>query len=70
MEQFVNREHEKPRLDLKKINKKILLECGVREQHILVSSYCTHCREDLFFSHRRDQGRTGRMVSWIGLKNN
>ncbi len=69
IENFVSREHEKPRLNLKQLNKDILLESGVIDHHILASGYCTHCRDDLFFSHRRDHGSTGRMVSWIGLKN-
>jgi copper oxidase (laccase) domain-containing protein len=28
---------------------------------------CTSCEEELFFSHRRDEGRTGRQagVAWL-----
>jgi copper oxidase (laccase) domain-containing protein len=28
---------------------------------------CTHCHRDLFFSHRRDGGRTGRQagLAWL-----
>ncbi len=46
-------------LDLKKINMLQLTDAGVK--NILVSNYCTKCYEELFFSYRRDGGRTGRM---------
>ena len=46
-------------MDLKKINQIQLEEAGVSE--VLVSGYCTMCEDKLLFSHRRDQGRTGRM---------
>ena len=52
-------------LDLKKINRIQLEEAGVGR--ILVSEYCTKCRGDIFFSHRRDHGRTGRMASGMIL---
>lgn len=32
--------------------------------------YCTYTQEDLFFSYRRDQGKTGRMASLIWISNN
>ncbi|SER75534.1 peptidoglycan editing factor PgeF [Salipaludibacillus aurantiacus] len=56
------------RLDLKTVNKLLLLQAGVREENIHVSTYCTSCQNDLFFSHRRDKGKTGRMLSFIGVK--
>lgn len=31
--------------------------------------FCTYTQEDLFFSYRRDQGRTGRMASLIWIEN-
>ncbi len=55
-------------LDLKKVNCEILLQAGVNEKNILCSSFCTSSDESLFFSHRRDKGKTGRMMSFIGLK--
>ncbi|PYZ94043.1 laccase [Salipaludibacillus keqinensis] len=55
-------------LDLKMLNKLLLLHAGVEEKNILVSNYCTSCQDDLFFSHRRDEGKTGRMLSFIGMK--
>jgi hypothetical protein len=32
-----------------------------------VTDYCTSCSPALFFSHRRDHGRTGRMGAGISL---
>jgi polyphenol oxidase len=55
-------------LDLKEVNKRLLLKAGVSRENILVSSLCTSCEKDVFFSHRRDQGKTGRMLSFIGYK--
>jgi copper oxidase (laccase) domain-containing protein len=56
------------KLNLSLVNKMILLNAGIREMNIKSSSYCTSCEEDLFFSHRRDQGKTGRMMSFIGYR--
>ncbi|HVP38251.1 MAG TPA: polyphenol oxidase family protein [Candidatus Saccharimonadales bacterium] len=35
---------------------------GVPPERIRAAGLCTACRRDLFFSHRRDRGATGRMV--------
>ncbi|WP_428908728.1 peptidoglycan editing factor PgeF [Niallia sp. Krafla_26] len=56
------------RLNLKECNKQILLLAGVLPENILVTKLCTSCHKDLFYSHRRDQGKTGRMISFIGWK--
>jgi polyphenol oxidase len=55
-------------LDLKELNKLILVQAGVKESNISVSSYCSSCDSSEFFSHRRDSGKTGRMMSFIGWK--
>ena len=55
-------------LDLKQINKLLLIKAGIPAGNITTSSYCTSCEKELFFSHRRDKGKTGRMLSFIGLK--
>lgn len=56
------------RLDLKAVNYEMIRKTGVLPNHIEISNYCTSCHSDLFFSHRRDEGKTGRMLSFIGLK--
>ncbi|MYL33060.1 peptidoglycan editing factor PgeF [Pontibacillus yanchengensis] len=55
-------------LSLQNMHKHLLLESGVKEKNIEVSEYCTYQNDHLFFSHRRDQGKTGRMLGFIGLK--
>ncbi|WP_342430524.1 peptidoglycan editing factor PgeF [Neobacillus sp. FSL H8-0543] len=55
-------------LDLRELNKLILMKAGVPEGNILTTSLCTSCDDNEFFSHRRDKGKTGRMLSYIGWK--
>ncbi|MCM3143298.1 peptidoglycan editing factor PgeF [Brevibacillus sp. MER 51] len=60
-------------LDLRQLNTAILLEAGISSGNILATNWCTSCRTDLFFSHRKEagiQGTTGRMASYIGWKEN
>ncbi len=52
-------------LDLSKANLLQLQEMGVAD--IDVSGICTSCRTDLFFSHRKEMGKTGRQLSFISL---
>ncbi|MGP4078127.1 peptidoglycan editing factor PgeF [Halobacillus sp. K22] len=58
----------KYKLDLKKLNEAMALQSGLNKENVLVSRLCTYEEENLFYSHRRDQGRTGRMLGFIGLK--
>lgn len=56
------------RLDLKELNYQLMVRAGIPPENIQVSSYCTSCENQKFFSHRRDAGKTGRMMSFIGFK--
>ena len=40
---------------------------GVQLDRIADSGYCTACQPDKFFSYRRDEGVTGRMLAVIGI---
>lgn len=51
-----------PRLDLWGANALTLRRSGVAEVEVL--GRCTSCEPTRFFSHRRDAGRTGRMVAF------
>jgi len=55
-------------LNLWEANRLSLLEAGIIDQNIHISKLCTHCSKDYFFSHRRDNGRTGRMAAVMGLR--
>ncbi|WP_028392931.1 peptidoglycan editing factor PgeF [Bacillus cihuensis] len=56
------------KLNLKQVNTEILVKAGVPREQIEISTLCTSCENDTFFSHRRDQGKTGRLMSFIGWK--
>ncbi|RHW36485.1 peptidoglycan editing factor PgeF [Neobacillus notoginsengisoli] len=55
-------------LDLKEMNRMLLIEAGIQEQNIAESNLCSSCSREHFFSHRRDNGKTGRMLGFIGWK--
>lgn len=57
----------KARINLKEINRQIMIKAGILPIHIELSTLCTGCETDLFFSHRMESGKTGRMASWIGI---
>ncbi len=45
-----------------------LERAGVSEQNITVANMCTYCNSQLFYSHRRDNGHTGAMGSFITVR--
>jgi purine-nucleoside/S-methyl-5'-thioadenosine phosphorylase / adenosine deaminase len=56
---------ESRRLDLVAVTRRRLAEAGV--ERVESAGLCTSCEPELFFSHRRDAGRTGRQagLAWI-----
>ncbi len=56
------------KLDLAKFNRHKLLKAGILPEHIEISGYCTACNTELFYSHRREFGQTGRLSAWIAMK--
>ncbi|TCO79290.1 peptidoglycan editing factor PgeF [Marinisporobacter balticus] len=55
-------------LDLWQVNKITLEEIGVLETNITMSNMCTVCNKEKLFSHRGDQGLTGRMAAIMALR--
>lgn len=55
-------------LNLWEANRLTLLEAGLKPVNIVTARLCSSCHSDLFFSHRAQKGRTGRMASLIMLK--
>lgn len=55
-------------LDLWEANRRQLLDAGLVAKKISVVGNCTACGTSRYFSHRTEQGFTGRMMSLIGLR--
>lgn len=55
-------------LNLAEANRRQLMAAGVRPESIHVVGECTRCHLEQFFSHRGEHGRTGRMMSAIGIR--
>lgn len=55
-------------LDLAGVNRALLEDAGLFPDRIEDVGLCTSCRSDLFFSHRAEKGRTGRMMNFILLR--
>ena len=55
-------------LDLKKCCQMQLQQAGVTIGHAEAVKECTCCNQEIFFSYRRDEGKTGRQLGFIGLK--
>jgi YfiH family protein len=54
-----------PMLDLAEVARRQLAAAGVEQ--IEIAGHCTSCEPELFFSHRRDNGRTGRQAGLVWL---
>lgn len=66
---FIPTRAEHARIDLQRANHNQLAEAGVSSERIYIAPFCTMCRNDLFFSYRREKklnGRTGRLLAVIG----
>ncbi len=60
--------NERPHFDLWAANEHWLQAAGVQACNILRMDCCTACNVERFFSHRRDQGATGRFAAVIGIR--
>jgi polyphenol oxidase len=64
---WIQAEGQKWRIDLHAANRQVLLENGLDSSQIYDCGLCTSCEKELFYSYRRDRGRTGRLLSAISL---
>jgi YfiH family protein len=55
-------------LNLWQANRLRLLAAGLAEDNIEIANICTACHTELFFSHRAEQGQTGRFAVIAGLR--
>src|SRR6266704_2006166 len=54
-------------LNLRKANRALLLDAGLRAQNIFVVDLCTACHRDLLFSYRKEGAMSGRLMSVVGI---
>ena len=64
---LVNKGNGKYQLDLWKANEIVLLEAGVKPEHLAVTDVCTCCNPELLFSHRASHGKRGNLGAFLGL---
>jgi copper oxidase (laccase) domain-containing protein len=59
-------------VDLTEENTAQLVSSGVKRENIYIYPYCTSCKEDMFYSYRRDKNKEssniGGMLSFVMLK--
>ena len=58
--------YDKPHINLTSIVEKQLRDCGVL--NVVQSNICTFCNNDLYYSYRGDNHRTGSLISIMALK--
>ena len=49
---FYRKENGKYQLDLWRANEEVFLEAGIRRENLAVTNLCTHCNQEVLFSHR------------------
>lgn len=65
--EFILPKEDRWQLDLWKLNRYQLLDVGACEENIVTSRICTACNTELYYSHRAEQGTTGRLGAVIQL---
>lgn len=55
-------------LNLKEVNRQILINSGIDPKNIDLADLCTCCNADIFHSHRATKGKRGTLALMIGLK--
>ena len=59
---------ETPHIDLWQLCKSQLINAGILSHNITITDICTFCNNDLFYSYRGDNHKTGSMVSIMELR--
>ena len=65
---FYRKENGKYQLNLWEANRIIMLEAGIREEHISMPGICTCCNPEFLFSHRASHGKRGNLGAFLGIR--
>ncbi len=60
--------NDKYMLDLASVNCDLIKDCGVKEENISVCDMCTKCNNEIFFSHRAQNGKSGTLAGVICMR--
>ena len=64
---LIDKGNGKYQLDLWKANEIVLLDAGVKKDHLEVTDVCTCCNPELLFSHRASHGKRGNLGAFLCL---
>lgn len=64
-EEFISDKGEKSMVDLKGVNRQLLIQAGLLPLHIATAEDCTMCCHETYWSHRITQGHRGSQASLI-----
>lgn len=67
-EMIIEKINGKYQLDLWKANEFILLDAGIKKEHLAVTDLCTCCNPEFLFSHRASHGRRGNLSVILCLR--
>ncbi len=65
---FYKKANGKYQLDLWKANELIMLEEGIKPEHLAITNVCTCCNSEVLFSHRASKGQRGNLGAFLALK--
>jgi len=65
---FYIKENGKYQLNLWEANRLIMLEAGIKEEHISMPGICTCCNPEFLFSHRASHGKRGNLGAFLGIR--
>ena len=65
---LINKGNGKYQLNLWKTNEIVLIDAGIKPEHLAVTNICTCCNHELLFSHRASQGKRGNLGAFMMLK--
>ena len=65
---FYGKPDGKYQLNLWEANHQIMLEAGLKEEHISMPNLCTCCNPEFLFSHRASHGRRGNLGAFLGIR--
>ncbi len=69
-ELFYKKCNDRYQLNLWRANTIIFREAGILSSNIAVTNLCTHCNNDLLYSHRKTGDKRGNLCGFLALKEN